>query len=112
MNYIPDRGDIAWFDFDPRAGHEQAGRRPGLILTPKLYNKKSGLALVCPITSKVKHYPFEVPVSAGAVSGVILADHVASLDWSARGAKYVAKVSKEAFIEALAKISALLGIGE
>ena len=84
QRYIPGRGDIVWITLDPKRGHEQRGRRPALILSPKNYNKKSGLALLCPITSKTKNYPFEVPVGDG---GVVLVDHVRSVDWKARRTK-------------------------
>jgi len=84
----PDRGDVVWLEFDPSAGHEQAGRRPALVLSPRAYNQTIGLALVCPITSKAKGYPFEVPFPpTGQVKGVVLADHVKSLDWEARKAE-------------------------
>lgn len=85
---VPDRGDVVWLDFDPRAGHEQAKRRPALVLSPAAYNRAAGLALVCPITSVVKGYPFEVAFPPGAkVSGVALADQIKSLDWQARNAE-------------------------
>ena len=78
-----------WLSFDPQAGHEQAGRRPAFVLSPESYNRKIGLFLACPVTSKVKGYPFEVPLPDGlAVSGVILADQIKSLDWKARRAEY------------------------
>ena len=89
MSYVPRRGDIAWLSFDPQAGHEQAGRRPAFVLSPESYNRKIGLFLVCPITSKVKGYPFEVPLPDGlVVSGVILADQIKSLDWNVRRAEF------------------------
>jgi mRNA interferase MazF len=110
LSGIPDRGDIVWLDFDPQAGHEQAGRRPAVVLTPKSYNARSGLMIVCQVTSRIKNYPFEVPVSAGSISGVILADHISCVDFSARRAKYAAGVSEEVLAEILAKISPLLGV--
>ena len=83
----PDRGDVVWLDFDPQAGHEQAKRRPALVLSPIAYNRAAGLALVCPITSQVKGYPFEVALPVGSqVRGVVLADQVKSVDWHARNA--------------------------
>src|SRR2546427_12812343 len=83
--YVPERGDAVWISLDPQAGHEQAGRRPALVLSPAAYNGRVGLALFCPITSQVKGYPFEVPIPAGLpISGVIGADQVKSLDWRAR----------------------------
>ena len=86
--FVPEAGDIIWLTFDPQAGREQAGRRPALVLSPRSYNAKSGLALVYPITSQSKGYPFEVTVpSTHGVTGVILADHVKSIDWKARHAE-------------------------
>jgi mRNA interferase MazF len=108
--YIPDRGDIVWLTFDPQAGHEQAGRRPALVLSPKAYNAKAGLALICPITSHQKGYPFEVALLKQRVSGVVLADQVRSLDWSARRAEKAERMLDETLHEVLAKIAALLGL--
>jgi mRNA interferase MazF len=89
MSYIPRRGDLVWLSFDPQAGHEQAGRRPAFVLSPEPYNRKTGLFLACPVTSKVKGYPFEVPLPAGLeIGGVILADQIKSLDWKARRAEF------------------------
>lgn len=83
--YVPERGDIVWLQFDPRAGHEQAGHRPAFVVSPRAYNKKVGLALFCPITSKAKGNPFEVPLpKAGDIRGAILSDRLKSLDWRAR----------------------------
>ena len=106
--YVPDRGDIIWLTFDPRAGHEQAGRRPALVLSPKAYNAKAGLALICPITSHQKGYPFEVGLPKQRVSGVVLADQVRSLDWSARRATKAGRALDETLQEVIAKIAALL----
>lgn len=107
--YVPDRGDLVWLDFDPQAGHEQAGHRPGLVLSPALYNGRSGLALICPITSRRHGYPFEVPLSPGGpVAGVVLSDHVRSADWRSRRAKFIAKVDPEVFEEVRAKLAALI----
>ena len=90
MSYVPDRGDVIWLNFDPQAGHEQAGRRPALVISPAKYNRGSGLAVVCPITTRVKGYPFEVPVPTGlAVTGVVLADQVKNMDLPARDADYL-----------------------
>jgi mRNA interferase MazF len=89
--YVPDRGDVVWISLDPRSGHEQAGRRPALVLSPVAYNRKVGLALFCPITGQVKGFPFEVPLPAGlAVTGVILSDQVKSLYWRACQAERIA----------------------
>jgi mRNA interferase MazF len=109
--YVPDRGDIVWFTFDPQAGREQAGRRPALVLSPALYNRRASLALVCPITSHVKGYPFEVGLPHGLpVSGVGLADHVKSADWQARGAHFAAKATEHVLAEVTAKLRPLLGM--
>jgi mRNA interferase MazF len=108
--YIPDAGDLIWLTFDPQAGREQAGRRPALVLSPAAYNEKSGLALVCPITSREKGYPFEVPLPVGlAISGVVLSDHVKSLDWKQRDAEFVARVQAGLLSEVLARLAPLLG---
>jgi mRNA interferase MazF len=108
--FVPDAGDLIWLTFDPQAGHEQAGRRPALVLSPKLYNQKSGLALVCPVTSHAKGYPFEVQVPRDCgVSGVILSDHVKSLDWKVRQAERVGRVPPSVLNEILARLAPLLG---
>ena len=108
--FVPDAGDIVWLTFDPRAGHEQAGRRPALVLSPRIYNAKSGLALVCPITNQAKGYPFEVavPASLGA-TGVILADHVKSVDWKARRAERLGRCTSEVMEEVRARLAPLMG---
>ena len=94
MSYVPDRGDVVWLAFDPQAGHEQAGRRPAVVLSPAAYNGRVGLALVCPVTRQAKGYPFEVPVPQEVVrlQGVILADQVKSLDWRARQATLIERL--------------------
>lgn len=108
--YVPDGGDFIWLTFDPQAGHEQAGRRPALVLSPKIYNHKSGLALVCPVTNQAKGYPFEVTVPSGqGVTGVILADHVKSVDWKARRAEELGHCPIEVVNEVLARLAPLLG---
>ena len=107
--YVPDRGDAVGISVDPRAGHEQAGRRPALVLSPLSYNQKVGLALFCPIISQVKGFPFEVPVPAGlTVTGVILSDQVKSLDWRARNAERIARVPEETILAVLDRIRALM----
>ena len=107
--YVPARGDAIWLTFTPQAGHEQAGRRPALVLSPASYNGKVGLAILCPITSQVKGYPFEVATPAGSrVGGVILADQVKSLDWRVRQAEFICKLPREATAEVLEKLGALL----
>lgn len=92
--YIPDRGDVVWLDFNPVRGHEQEGRRPAMILSAKGYNAKSGLALVCPVTSHVKGYPFEVQFKTKNVQGVILADQIRGVDWTQRTAAKIGTVSE------------------
>jgi mRNA interferase MazF len=107
--YTPERGDIIWLVFDPQAGHEQAGRRPAMVISPIDYNGKIGLALVCPITSQVKGYPFEVVLPDGLpVSGVVLADQLKSLDWRVREAKYICKLPQAVIEDTIAKIITLI----
>jgi len=107
--YVPERGDVVWLDFDPQAGHEQAGRRPALILSPRIYNRPSGLALLCPITSKAKGYPYEVALPAGhAVTGVILADQVKNLDWRERNAVYLGELPFAVLEDVLEKLLTLI----
>jgi mRNA interferase MazF len=99
--YIPRRGDIVWLTFTPQIGHEQAGRRPAFVVSPYEYNKKVGLFLACPITSQIKGYPFEVRISTKTgIDGVILTDHIKSLDWKARKAEFVESSAPE-LIEAV-----------
>ena len=108
--FVPETGDFVWLTFDPQAGREQAGRRPALVLSPRKYNAKSGMALACPITNRSKGYPFEVAVPAGqAVTGVILADHVKSVDWRARRAEKLGHCTNEVIDEVRAKLAPLLG---
>src|SRR5215470_13284047 len=108
--YIPERGDAVWITLDPQAGHEQAGRRPALVLSPSAYNGRVGLALFCPITSRAKGYPFEVPLPAGLpVAGVVGADQVKSLDWRARNASRIATVPEEVVVEVVRRLQTLLG---
>lgn len=110
-HYIPDRGDLVWVEFDPQSGHEQSGRRPALVLSPVSYNRLSGLALICPITSRVKGLPFEVQLPAnGPVSGVVLTDQVRSADWRTRNAQFICTAPQAVIGEVLGKISALLGL--
>ena len=106
--YCPKRGDIVWLTFNPQAGHEQAGHRPALVLSPEAYNRKVGLALFCPITSQVKGYPFEVQVPPGyAVSGVVLSDQVKSLDWKARQATFCCALPSDTVHDVLNKLCSL-----
>jgi mRNA interferase MazF len=91
VSYVPDRGDIVWLQFNPQSGHEQAGKRPAITLSPKAYNQKVGLAIFCPVTNQEKGYPFEVKVGVSKISGVILADQLKSLDWRKREAEFIVK---------------------
>ncbi|MGD0958593.1 MAG: endoribonuclease MazF [Methylomonas sp.] len=106
--YVPERGDLVWIAFDPQAGHEQTGRRPGLVITPSAYNSKSGLVLIRPVTSQIKGNPFEVALPDNRISGVVLADQVRSLDWSARSAEKASQVDEHVLALVLAKIAALI----
>jgi mRNA interferase MazF len=109
MAYIPERGDIVWITFNPQAGHEQAGRRPALVLSPAAYNGRVGLAILCPITSQIKNYPFEVLIPEGLkISGAILSDQVKSLDWQTRQAEFVCKLPISMLGEVLQKLGALI----
>jgi len=109
MAYIPDSGDIVGVMFNPQAGHEQAGHRPALVLSPKTYNGKVGLALLCPITSQVKGYPFEVLLPEDLeIKGVILSDQVKSLDWKARKAQFICKLPSDEFSEVINKLNTLI----
>lgn len=110
--YVPERGHVVWLNFTPHAGHEQGGRRPALVLTPAAYNGLTGLMLAAPVTSRVKGYPFEVALPHdGPVRGVVLSDHVRSLDWRARRAEYAVAAPVEVLQEVGGKLAALLGLG-
>jgi len=110
MSYVPRRGDLIWLSFDPQAGHEQAGRRPAFVLSPEPYNRKTGMLLACPITSRVKGYPFEVPLpSISGINGVILADQVKSLDWKVRKAEFAETIGDSVIEEVVALILPLIG---
>lgn len=107
--YVPARGDLVWLPFSPQAGHEQSGRRPALVISPRAYNKKVGLALFCPITSKVKGYPFEVELPEGLeVHGAVLSDQIKSLDWRSRDAERLGVLPESIMREVLAKILTLI----
>jgi mRNA interferase MazF len=108
-SYAPDRGDLVWINLHPQAGQKQAGRRPAVAVSPRSYNRKSGLGLFCPVTSRVKGYPFEVALPEGLpVAGVVLADQVKSLDWRARRAELAARLPEESLAEVVGKLMALL----
>lgn len=107
--YVPDRGDVVWITLNPQDGHEQAGRRPAVVLSPSTYNDRVGLAILCPITRRRKGYPFEVPIPEGLpVAGVILADHIKCLDWRARQAQWLCTLPRETVSEVLDKLGTLL----
>jgi mRNA interferase MazF len=107
--YAPDRGDLVWLTFDPQAGHEQAGRRPAVVLSPAAYNRRAGLAVFAPITSRVKGYPFEVLIPAGLeVGGAVLADQLKSLDWRARKATRIGALPRAVTRDVLQKASLLV----
>jgi mRNA interferase MazF len=106
--YIPDAGDIVWLDFDPQAGHEQAGHRPAVVLSPQNYNRAAGLMLCCPMTTQIKGYPFEVRI-AGKPASVVLADQVKSLDYVVRRVRFKGRVSPAELSAIRAKAIALVG---
>ena len=109
MVYVPERGDAVWLDFDPQAGHEQAGRRPAIVLSPSSYNRRIGLAIFCPITNQTKDYPFEVVIPQGLkVKGVVLSDQARNLDWKARNAAPITKLPTVVVDEVLKKLKTLL----
>jgi mRNA interferase MazF len=107
-SYVPDAGDIVWLQFDPQAGHEQAGYRPAVVLSPAVYNGKTALMICCPLTTRIKGYPFEVPI-AGTPASVALADQVKSLDWQARRATRKGRVTETELGQIRAKLRALIG---
>ena len=108
-NYIPRKGDLVWLNFSPQTGHEQAGRRPALCISPETYNGKVGLAIFCPITSAVKSYPFETLLPDDSpVKGAILTDQLKSMDWRSREAQFIASLSPSSLADVLAKIHTLI----
>ena len=107
--YVPSRGDLIWLQFNPQAGHEQAGHRPAVVISPSSYNRRVGLALCCPVTSQVKGYPFEVLLPPGlSVEGAILSDQIKSLDWRVRKARRIGNLPAEVLQETVGKILALV----
>ena len=105
--YIHQKGDIVWVNFNPQKGHEQKGKRPAIVISPYEYNKLTSLAIVCPITSKIKNYPFEVKIN-GIIKGVILSDQIKSLDYKSRNFQFIEKTDKQVINETLEKIKILL----
>jgi mRNA interferase MazF len=111
MAYVPERGDAIWITLNPQAGHEQAGRRPALVLSPSAYNRKVGLAILCPVTNQIKGYPFEVRIPDGLkVKGAILSDQVKNLDWKERQAEFICRLPAGTTEEVLRKLNTLLRI--
>lgn len=111
INWVPDSGDLIYLDFDPQSGHEQAGTRPAIVLSPAQYNSKAGLAIVCPITTQAKGYPFEVPIPAGQkIAGVVLADQLKSVDWKSRRAKLVAPAPRTVLDTVRQYVGLLVGV--
>ena len=109
-SYVPDAGDVAWLKFDPQAGHEQAGHRPALVISPASYNGKAGLMVCCPMTTQIKGHPFEVLTQVDGVDCAVLSDQVKSLDWKVRKAKKKAVVPPEVMLHVRAKLKAMLMI--
>lgn len=107
-NYIPDKGDLVWINFTPQSGHEQVGKRPAIIISPKNYNQKTSLCIACPITSKIKGYPFEVAINGKIISGVILVDQIKSLDWKTRDVSFIEKIENDRYKELKEKLHLLL----
>ena len=106
--YVPDAGDVVWLAFDPQAGHEQSGHRPALVMSPALYNGKTGLMMCCPLSTRIKGYPFEVRVRIDDHESVVLSDQVKSLDWKVRQARKKGTVTESVMLEVRARIKALL----
>jgi len=106
--FVPEAGDVVWIDFNPQAGREQAGHRPALVLSPAAYNGRSGLMICCPLTTRIKGFPFEVRVDSERTS-VALADHVRSVDWRARGATLKGRATPEELADVRAKLAVLVG---
>ena len=109
-SYVPDAGDIVFLNFDPQIGREQAKRRPALVITEQAYNRASGLAVVCPLTSKRKPYPFALPVTIDKIEAAILVDHIKSLDWAARNAEFHSTAEPATLAKVRAYLGVLLGI--
>lgn len=110
ISFVPDRGDVIWVSLNPQTGHEQARRRRALVLSPRSYNAKVGLAILCPLTNKIKGYPFEVVIPEGLnVQGAILSDQIKCLDWKSRKAEFICKLPHDITTDVLMKLNALLG---
>ena len=107
-NYVPERGDIVWLNFTPQIGREQQGKRPAIVISPQNYNKKVGLALFCPITTKQKGYPFEVKIANEKIYGVVLSDQIKSLDWQQRNIEFIIKATQVEINEIIKKLGILI----
>lgn len=106
--YIPNKGDVVWINFNPTRGSEQKGKRPAIIISPKSYNSISGLALLCPITSQTKGYPFEVSIEVKGVSGVVLTDQIRSIDWKERKIKYISSAEINTIFDICERVDKLI----
>jgi mRNA interferase MazF len=107
-SYTPGRGDIVWLNFNPQTGHEQKGKRPAIVISPKEYNGKVNLGLFCPITSQEKGYPFEVKIKNKRIDGVVLSDQIKSFDWTKRNVEYITKATEEEIRKVAEKINILV----
>jgi len=107
-NYVPERGDVIWIDFNPQLGRERRGRRPALVVSPRAYNEKVGLGIFCPITSKTKKYPFEVVINLDTIKGSILCDQVKNLDWRVRNTEFIEKLDSESMKDVIERIGVLI----
>jgi mRNA interferase MazF len=106
--YVPERGDIVWLNFNPQTGHEQKGKRPAIVISPREYNEKVNLGLFCPITGKEKNYPFEVKIKNRKIDGVVLSDQIKSLDWTKRNIEYITRAADEEINEITNKLNVLI----
>ncbi len=107
QNYVPEKGDFVMVNLNPTSGHEQAGHRPAVVLTPQSYNSRTGLCLICPVTNSIKDYPFEVECNSPDVTGVVISDQVRSIDWRSRNFYYKSKISADVLEEVIGKLSSL-----
>jgi len=107
-DYVPERGDVIWIDFNPQLGHEQRGRRPALVVSHRAYNEKVGLGIFCPITSKTKNYPFEVVISLDTIKGSVLCDQIKNLDWKVRNSEFIEKIDSAKMKDVVDRIEVLI----
>jgi len=106
--YTPERGDVVWINFNPQSGHEQKGRKPAVVISPREYNEKTGSGLFCPVTGRIKNYPFEVKITNEKINSVVLSDQIKSLDWKTREIEFITEITSEEIGEIINKISVLL----